>query len=77
MRPAELIEFLAERPFVPLRMHMSTGRTHDVRHPELAIVGQDVLALGVETDESEFPRIRMVSISHINEVERIPLEANA
>ena len=71
MKPEELIEFLAERPFVPLRLHMSNGRTHDVRHPEMAIVGEDVVALGIEREDSVRPRIRLVSISHINEVEQL------
>jgi len=53
----ELIELLEERPFVPLRVHLSNGRTHDIRHPELAIVGRDVAAIGVEVDEGELPRI--------------------
>jgi len=38
----------------------------------VAIVGEGVVALGIAQEESELPRIRMVSISHINEVEHIP-----
>jgi hypothetical protein len=71
MTAEELFEFLEERPFVPLRLHMSNGRTHDVRHPEMAIVGDDVVALGIEREDSPRPRIRLVSISHINEVEQL------
>jgi hypothetical protein len=73
MKPEELIEFLAERPFVPLRLHMSNGRTHDIRHPEMAIVGEDVVALGVEREDCSLPRIRLVSISHINEAEQLQI----
>lgn len=69
MTSEEIIELLEERPFVPLRVHMSNGRTHEIRHPELAIVGEDVMALGIEREESERPRLRFVSITHINEVE--------
>ncbi len=71
MKPEELIEVLAEQPFVPLRLHMSNGRTHDIRHPEMAIVGEDVVALGIAQEDSERPRIRLVSITHINEIEHI------
>jgi hypothetical protein len=71
MKPEELIELLAERPFVPMRLHMSNGRVHEVRHPENAIVGDVAVALAVPQDDSEFPRIRLVSIAHINEVETI------
>lgn len=71
MKPEELIEVLAEQPFVPLRLHMSNGRTHEIRHPEMAIVGEEVVALGIPQEESERPRIRLVSISHINEIEHL------
>ena len=76
MKPEELIELLAERPFRPLRLHMSNGRTHEVRHPENAIVGEGVVALGVPQEGSEWPRIRLVSLAHINEVETVPTRSN-
>lgn len=71
MKAEDLIELLEERPFVPLRLHMSNGRTHEVRHPEMAIVGEEVVALGVQREGSDYPRIRLVSLQHINEVEQI------
>lgn len=73
MKPEEFIELLEERPFVPLRLHMSNGRTHEVRHPEMAIVGEDVVAFGIEREDSDYPRIRLVSLPHINEIEQIQL----
>lgn len=66
-----LIELLEQRPFIPLRLHMSNGRTHEIRHPEMAIVGEGVMALGIEHDDSDRPRLRFVSVTHINEVEPI------
>jgi hypothetical protein len=77
MTSEDLIELLEERPFVPLRVHLSNGRTHDIRHPEMAIVGQDIIAIGVETNEGSLPRIRLVSVAHINEVEPVPDSARA
>ena len=71
MKPEDLIELLEERPFVPLRFHLSKGRTHEIRHPEMAIVGEDVVALGVGNGQSGRPRIRLVSIEHINEIEPV------
>ena len=73
MSPEELIECLAVRPFVPLRIHMSNGRSHDIRHSELAIVSQNLVAIGVQFEDDEIPsRIRLVDVHHINEVEPIP-----
>lgn len=72
MKAEELIELLAERPFVPLRLRLSNGRTHEIRHPEMAIVGEDVIAIGVAGNGDSLPRIRLVSINHTNEVESVP-----
>ena len=69
MTSEELIELLEERPFVPLRVYLSNGRTHEIRHPEMAIVGRDVVAIGVAKEDDEVPSIRLISIRHINEVE--------
>ena len=71
MKPEELVELLEERPFLPLRIHMSNGRTHEVRHPENAIVGEGVVALAVRQEGREYPLIRLVSLAHINEVEAV------
>jgi hypothetical protein len=76
MKAEELIELLEERPFLPLRFHMSNGRTHDVRHPENAIVGEGVVALAVPQTGRELPRIRLISLIHINEVEAVPTASN-
>jgi hypothetical protein len=72
MKPEELVELLEERPFLPLRFHVSNGRTHNVRHPENAIVGEGVVALAVPQEGRDFPRICLVSLAHINEVETVP-----
>jgi hypothetical protein len=74
MIKSELIELLAERPFRPILIHMSNGRTHEVRHPENAIVGDyDVALLAVQNGEE---LIRIISLPHINEVERLAGGAN-
>ena len=71
MKSEDLIELLEERPFVPLRIHLSNGRTHEIRHPEMAIVGQNVVALGVGAENNGLPRIRLVSVAHITEIEPV------
>jgi len=71
MTPEELIEILAERPFVPLLLHMSNGRTHEVRHPENILVGEEVVAISIPKKGRVYPLIRMVSLPHINEIEPV------
>jgi hypothetical protein len=70
-----LIELLAERPFKPLRLHLADGRVRDIRHPEMAIVAEASIAIGVPRDpESKLPyKISHCSIENIVEVE--PLDS--
>lgn len=69
MSPDEFETVLKTQPFVPVRVHMSNGRTHEIRHPDDAIIGDEVVAIGVYEKNSERPRIRLLSLININEVE--------
>jgi hypothetical protein len=65
---------LKQQPFRPFRIHLSNGRTHDVYHPELAIMGRTFVILG--TPESELPDIAedysVITLTHVNELELLP-----
>jgi hypothetical protein len=69
----ELVEILEDRPFKPLLLHMSNGRTHEIRHPENAIVADHHAALLAVRDGEEI--IRIISLPHVTEVE--PLAAGS
>jgi hypothetical protein len=71
MNPDEFETVLKTQPFVPVRIHMSNGRTHELRHPDDAIIGEEVVAIGVYENGSERPRIRLMSLININEIEPI------
>ena len=71
MSPDEFESVLKTHPFVPVRIHMSNGRTHEIRHPDDAIIGDEVVAIGVYENGSERPRIRLLSLININEVEPV------
>jgi hypothetical protein len=75
MKADHLIELLEERPFVPLRLHMSDGRKHDIRHPEMAIVSDEIIAVGLYNDDNSLAadRITNCSAAHVVEVE--PLQS--
>jgi hypothetical protein len=47
MRSQELRDHLRKRPFRPLRLILTDGRSFEVRHPELAMVGQSTVAVGL------------------------------
>ena len=47
MRADEFQALLNQRPFQPLRLHISSGQTVEIRHPELAIVGRSLVFAAV------------------------------
>ncbi|HUY92324.1 MAG TPA: hypothetical protein VMV10_26520 [Pirellulales bacterium] len=73
--PAELLSYLKAKPFRPFRIHMASGQTYDVRHPEMARVGRNVLLLFtfVSDDPDVFDRwetvslMLMESVSHLDQ----------
>jgi hypothetical protein len=71
MKAEHLIELLEERPFTHLRLHLSDGRKHDIRHPEMAIVSDDVGAVGLPSSDNSnvAERITNCATAHIVEVE--------
>jgi hypothetical protein len=50
MRPEELTELLRARPFVPLRIHWTTGQAYDIRHPEQVLVLRQRVDIGLQPD---------------------------
>ena len=72
----DILNALHVQPFQPFRIHMSGGRSHDVRHPELALVtpGTVVLALVKEYRGPNFADgLATISILHITELEPVGL----
>jgi hypothetical protein len=72
--PSELLSYLKATPFRPFQIHMASGQTYDVRHPEMARVGRNVLLLFtfVSSDRDVFDRwetislMLMESVSHLD-----------
>jgi hypothetical protein len=40
IHPRQLSEFVFREPFQPFRLHMASGRTFEVRHPEMIDIGK-------------------------------------
>ncbi len=74
MTAEELIELLEERPFQPLRLHLADGRTREIRHPEMALVTESLVAIGVPGGDESKPAVRMTFCSVPNIVEVEPFE---
>ena len=66
-------ELLAQRPFKPFRLVMSSGQTHDVRHPEMAWLTRTSILVGVDESEEHVPaEFKICSLLHVATVEPLP-----
>ena len=76
MRPDDLLTWTRATPFVPFRMRLNSGRTFDIRHPEMSRVGRSAVNVytfaGEPTDPYE--RMEMVSLILVESIE--PIEAS-
>ena len=76
MRSEDIRAFRRRKPFQPFRLILTDGRTYDVHHPELVMIGCTEVAVGFPSPgdpEPIFDRFTTVSLLDIMRVE--PLEA--
>ena len=66
---------LAERPFKPFRVVMSSGEKHEVRHPEMAFLSKTSLYVGTDLEDGIPAEFRICSLLHVTTVE--PIEGQA
>jgi hypothetical protein len=71
MGPHDLLELLRTRPFVPLRLHISEGRSYDIRHPDQALVLLARVVLGAGGTNGVPERMEYLALSHIVRVEEL------
>lgn len=72
MRSEDVREFLRRQPFRPFRLTLTDGRNYDVMHPELALLGRNVVAVGLVrpgAPEDVADRIVHVDLLHIMQIE--------
>ena len=55
MRPEDIRDFVQRRPFQPFRMTLTDGRSYEIRHPELAMVGRSTVAIGLPAADDPRP----------------------
>jgi len=76
MTAEDLIELLEERPFRPLRLHLADGRVREIRHPEMAIVAETHVAIGLPRDDGSRVALKITHCSIPNIVEVEPFDLN-
>jgi hypothetical protein len=74
MAPEELREVLRQQPFQPFRLVMTDGKTYDVRHPDLMMVGRRSAMVGLtgQPGRTYYERAVQVDLLHVIRLE--PLE---
>ncbi len=55
MRPQDILKYLQRTPFQPFRLCLSDGRSFEVRHPEMAMVGRSAVIIGLPDPKEEEP----------------------
>ena len=75
--PQDILGYLRAQPFRPFRIRMASGRTFEIRHPEMLRVGRNSLIVftSVSDDPDIYDRWETVSLVLIESVSH--LEASA
>jgi hypothetical protein len=61
---------LTDRPFKPFRIVMSSGKSYEVRHPEMAWLTKSDLLVGIDIEDDGLPaEFKICSLLHITAVE--------
>ena len=74
VRPEDLHEYLRQRPFRPFRITLTDGRTFDVRHHELIMVGCTSVDIGIPSHrhlDPTYERVVSAPLSHVAQIEPI------
>jgi hypothetical protein len=79
MRPDDLLTWARATPFVPFRIRLNSGRTFDIRHPEMARVGRSSVNIYSFSGEPMDPyeRMEMVSLALIESIEALEASQHA
>ena len=63
-------DLLKKQPFQPFRLVMSSRKSYEVRHPEMAFVTRSDILVGVDEDDEGVPAdFRICSLLHVTSVE--------
>lgn len=65
-------DLMAQRPFQPFRLVMSSGQTYEVRHPEMAWLTRTSILVGTDIADDGIPaEFKICSLLHVTAVEPI------
>jgi hypothetical protein len=71
-------DLLAQRPFRPFRIIMSSGLTYEIKHPEGALVTLSTMVVGTGVGDDNIPAsVKICELSEIDAVEAFETESES
>jgi hypothetical protein len=74
-RSRDILERVKAQPFVPFRIHTTSRRIHEIRHPELAMVSPSFVFIGIPRPNYQetgvIDNFVQVALMHISEIEPV------
>ncbi len=78
MRPETLQAYLRAAPFRPFRLVLNSGRSYEVRHPEMVRVGRDSFVFyHADHPEAPYDRFETIGLLLVERIEHIETAAAA
>lgn len=79
MRNEDLLQWNKAIPFVPYRIRYDSGRTYDIRHPEMVEIGRSspIIFTFLGEDPDTYEKAEMLSVVPIESIEPAPLMRSA
>lgn len=73
MRPDDVLFWQRATPFIPFRIRLNSGRTWDIRHPEMLKVGQSTaLVFSYAGDAADpYEHVDMIGLRLVESIEPI------
>lgn len=68
---ANILGRLKDEPFVPVRIATTTGKTFDIYHPDMVMVGRTFLIIGTPTPDNPatFENVSRIALVHVVELQ--------
>jgi hypothetical protein len=78
MHTRELLNLQRERPFVPVRIHVSDGASYEVRHPEMMLVTASLVFIALGGKNGDVPeswvRCDPLHITRVDPIQASPVD---
>ncbi len=78
MRLEDLLFWIKAVPFQPFRIYLNSGRSYDIRHPEMIRIGRSsALIFSYSQEPNPYEAVEMVGLILMERIEPIRAESAA